>query len=223
MVNEDPSDIHPPGEESLFLPGPAGRLEAVLRPVHEGQTPRRAVLICHPHPLQGGTLDNKILYRIARRLPLEAQSVSLRFNFRGAGESEGIHDEGRGEQGDVLAALDWLGARYPGIPMALVGYSFGAAVGLKAASSDRRVDRLVGLGLPLGLRGLDFSFLERLRAPLLLVHGQRDEFISGADLQLFVDGLSVAPRLEIVEEADHLFSGVEDRAVDAVLAFLSAP
>jgi alpha/beta superfamily hydrolase len=212
---------HPPAEEKLFIPGPAGRLEAVLRPLPEGAKPRCAVILCHPHPLHGGTLDNKILYRIARRLPLEADSVALRFNFRGTGESEGNYDEGRGEQGDVLAVVDWLAARHAGVPLALVGYSFGAAVGLKAAATDRRVERLVGLGLPLGLEGLDFRFLEDLKRPLLLVHGERDEFVSGRALEAQLSDLPSSPELTLISGADHLFTGVEDQAVDAVLAFLS--
>jgi hypothetical protein len=139
------------------------------------------------------------------------------------GRSEGVYDEGRGERGDVLAALDWLAARYSGVSLAVVGYSFGAAVGLRAAASDHRVELLVGLGLPLGLEGVDFSFLEHLRQPLLLVHGENDEFVSGRELARSTADLPSPPELRIIGGADHLFTGLEDEAVDAVIAFLSRP
>ncbi len=206
-----------PDEESLFIPGPAGRLEALLR---AADAPRAAVLICHPHPLHGGSMHNKILHRIALRAASEHSISALRFNFRGTERSEGVHDEGRGEVGDTQAALDWLAARFPEMPLSLVGYSFGAAVGLAAASTHHRVECAVGLGLPLGLE-FDLSYLERFRKPLLLVHGDEDEFASGAEIEAFAARNPHEPKVRRIPATGHLFAGREDEAVDAVVSYLA--
>jgi alpha/beta superfamily hydrolase len=131
------------------LTGPAGRLEARLRDAPATADPPAAVVLCHPNPVQGGSMDNKTLYRIARRLPLEVGVPALRFNFRGTGHSEGRHEFGANEAADVTAALDWLERRYPRSLLLVVGYSFGAVVGLRAGQDDERVTHLIALGLPL--------------------------------------------------------------------------
>lgn len=208
------------GQQKLRLPGPAGTLEALVSPVPDGVTPERAVLLCHPHPLHGGTMHNKVLYRIARRLPVEADALALRFNFRGVGRSEGSYDQGKGEIEDVRAGLDWLADQLPRARLALVGYSFGAVVGLHAAAADPRLHALVGLGLPLSL-DMDFSWLGKIRVPLLLVQGEKDEFADEAAVRRFAEGLSRPPELHFVAGAGHLFQGAEDDAVDAVVHFLS--
>ncbi|HKI84928.1 MAG TPA: alpha/beta fold hydrolase [Candidatus Krumholzibacteria bacterium] len=208
------------GQQKVQLPGPAGALEALLSPVPDGITPKRAVLLCHPHPLYGGTMHNKVLYRIARRLPVEADALALRFNFRGVGGSEGSYDEGKGEIQDVRAGLDWLAERVPQARLALVGYSFGAVVGLHAAALDGRPRTLVGLGVPLSM-AMDFSQLAEIRVPLLLVQGEKDEFADEEAVRRFAEGLPRPPALHFVPGAGHLFQGVEDAAVDAVVRFLS--
>ena len=206
-------------ETDLHLHGPAGRLEALLRPVPSGRTPRAVAVLCHPHPLFGGTLHNKTLYRIARRLPEECDVAALRFNFRGAGESEGRHDGGRGELEDTLAALDAAAERHPGIPLVALGYSFGAAIGLRAGAADERVRRLIALGTPLNGEW-DLDFLGRTAKPRLFVHGEHDEFGSGARLRNFAARLDGEVEVRIVDGADHLFTGVEDAAVDAVVEYI---
>jgi alpha/beta superfamily hydrolase len=214
------SNLSQAAQRQLFLPGPAGEMEAILNPMPDKATARRAVLICHPHPLYGGTMQNKILHRIAKRLPQEAGSVALRFNFRGVGKSEGSYDGGRGESGDVQAALDWLAARYPHSALTFLGYSFGAAVGLQAAAWDHRVSALVGLGLPLS-EEWDLSHLRAVRVPWLLIHGENDEFTAPEALERFVSELPRPPTLRVIPGANHLFHGCEDDAVDAVIAFLA--
>lgn len=208
------------GQQKVQLSGPAGTLEALVSPVPDGVTPQRAVLLCHPHPLYGGTMHNKVLYRIARRLPLEADALALRFNFRGVGASEGSYDEGKGEIEDVRAGLDWLASQLPQVELALVGYSFGAVVGLHAAAGDARLRALVGLGLPLSL-DMDFSKLHEIRVPLLLVQGEKDEFADEKAVRRFAEELPRPPALHFVAGAGHLFQGAEDDAVDAVVHFLS--
>src|SRR6202045_4431189 len=137
---------------TFFLPGPAGRLEAVLWAVPQrgdAAPPPLAAVVCHPHPLFGGTMHNKVVYQTAKTIHRFGLPV-LRFNFRGAGSSEGAHDEGRGEQDDVSAALDFLAAQYPGAPLLLAGFSFGSWVGLHAGCQGPGVTDLIGLGVTVG-------------------------------------------------------------------------
>ena len=141
---------------NLFITGPAGRLEALLWTVPVTDPPLVAV-VCHPHPLFGGTMHNKVVYQAAKALHLRGIPV-LRFNFRGAGLSEGVHDRGKGEQDDVRAALDYLGAEFPQTPILLAGFSFGSMVGLRVGCGDQRVSDLIGLGIP-----VDHSDLTYLR------------------------------------------------------------
>src|SRR6266700_8352116 len=140
------------GSRSFFVEKPGGRLEAILWKPSFVKRPPLAAVVCHPHPLFGGTMHNKVVYQTAKTLHRLGLPV-LRFNFRGAGLSEGAHDEGRGELDDVSAALDFLAAEYPGAPILLAGFSFGSWVGLRAGCKDSRVAELIGLGLPVGNLG----------------------------------------------------------------------
>jgi len=133
--------------QNLFLEGPAGRLEAILWTPTRADSPPLAAVICHPHPLFGGTMHNKVVYNAAKTLDVLGIPV-LRFNFRGAGLSDGEHDQGRGEQGDVQAALDFLAAQFPNVPLLLAGFSFGSFVGLRVGCRDARVSELIGMGIP---------------------------------------------------------------------------
>src|SRR5258705_12775548 len=131
--------MYPTG--NLFIPAPHGKLEAILK---EPQTmpPRGVALVLHPHPLGGGTMHNKVVFRAASALH-EAGLVTLRINFRGVGQSTGTHDDGRGEREDARAALDYLSEQYPGLAITICGFSFGARVGMEAGISDARVARLI--------------------------------------------------------------------------------
>ena len=176
-------------------------------------------MLFHPHPSFGGTLANKTLYRIARRLPLEAGHPVLRMNFRGAGRSEGVHDDGRGEIEDALTAIEAVAERFPGLPVTAVGYSFGAVVGLRAAAADERVVRLIALGLPLQMEW-DVSFLERTLKPRLFVQGEDDEFGAAPALDAFAKSLTGPVEMAIIPGASHLFVGQEDQVVDAVIGYI---
>ncbi len=171
--------MSPPLHRTLLLSGPAGRLEALLwaPPDREdGAQPLLAAVVCHPHPLFGGTMHNKVVYQTAKTLHRFSLPV-LRFNFRGVGLSEGVHDEGNGEGDDVSAALDFLAAEYPGVPLLLAGFSFGSWVGLRVGCGDPRVTDLIGLGLPVGDLGRrEFSYLESCGKPKLLVSGEFDQY-----------------------------------------------
>lgn len=190
--------------KNLFLQGPAGKLEAVLWKPAKGVSPRFAAVVCHPHPLFGGTLHNKVVYQAAKALDAEHGAV-LRFNFRGAGLSEGTHDRGQGEQGDVAAALDFLASEFAGLPLVLAGFSFGCWVGLRVGCKDVRVKRLIGVGAP--VNNSDFSYLESCAKPKLFVHGEKDEFGDVQKLRDFVAALPGENDLVLVEAVDHFFKG----------------
>jgi alpha/beta superfamily hydrolase len=191
---------------SFFLSGAAGKLEAVLNVGAEDA--RYAALVCHPHPVYGGTLHNKVVFHSMKALHGFGFPV-LRFNFRGAGLSEGTHDNGRGEVDDVRVALDWLHREFH-LPLILAGFSFGAAVGLAAACLDQRVRALTALGLPLAPldgRSYDFSFLRDCPRPKLFISGTEDQFTSQVELERFVESIPGANKLVLVEGADHFFEG----------------
>src|SRR6476646_3597667 len=162
------------GIKSFFLDGPTGRLEALLNEGLPDAT--HAALVCHPHPLFGGTMHNKVVYHAMKTLSGFGFPV-LRFNFRGAGLSEGEHDKGQGEQDDVRAALHWLESELQ-LPILFCGFSFGAATGLRAACADKRVAGLISLGTPVGVEGRAYTylFLKDCIRPTLSVSGSRDQY-----------------------------------------------
>jgi alpha/beta superfamily hydrolase len=198
---------------NFFLEGPAGRLEAILwKPVAQEQPPL-AALVCHPHPLFGGTMHNKVVYQAAKSLDVLGLPV-LRFNFRGAGLSAGAHDRGRGEQGDVKAAVDFLAEEFPRVPLLVAGFSFGCWVGLRVGCADRRVQELIGMGTP--VNSSDFSYLRNCEKPKLFVHGANDEHGAIEKVEALVESLPGENRLVVVGEANHFFVGKLDQ-VDAAI------
>jgi uncharacterized protein len=198
---------------NFFLTGPAGRLEAILwRP--SARAFSMAAVVCHPHPLFGGTMHNKVVYQAAKSLDAFGIAV-LRFNFRGTGMSEGKHDRGEGERGDVRAALDFLATEYPEIPLLVAGFSFGCWVGLRVGCEDARVRLLIGLGPP--VNSADFSYLSRCQKPKLFVLGANDIYGSPDKLKSVVSKAAGENKVVIVEDADHFFVGKLDQ-VDAAIA-----
>lgn len=187
------------------LHGPAGRLEALLN-TGRADAPY-AALVCHPHPAGGGTMHNKVVYHAMKALASFGLPV-LRFNFRGTGLSEGTHDDGRGEQGDVRAALDWLDHRF-NLPMLFCGFSFGSAVGLRACCSDARVRGLIGLGLPVHAEGRDYSyqFLSGCHQPKLFISGNHDRYGPQSAMGTIFSTAPEPKRLRWIEGADHFFQG----------------
>jgi alpha/beta superfamily hydrolase len=191
---------------SFFLDGPAGRLEALLNAGVE--KPSHAAIVCHPHPLYGGTLHNKVVFHSMKALHSFGFPV-LRFNFRGTGLSQGEHDKGNGEVEDVRTALDWLENEYR-CPIIFSGFSFGAAVGLRAACPDARVQALIGLGLPvtpLDDRSYDYNFLNTCLKPKLFVSGSRDQFGPRALLDKTMASVAEPKKLVIIGAGDHFFEG----------------
>ena len=189
---------------TFFLDGPVGRLESILWTPIRATAPVLAAVVCHPHPLFGGTLHNKVVYQAAKSLDAAGVPV-LRFNFRGAGLSGGTHDKGHGEEGDVKAAVDFLATEFPNTPLLVAGFSFGSWVGLRVGCADSRVKELIGLGIP--VNGSDFRYLHECAKPKLFVHGANDKFGSRAKVESLVAGLPGENRLVMVENADHFFVG----------------
>jgi alpha/beta superfamily hydrolase len=191
---------------SIFLDGPAGRLEALVNAGAPEAT--YAALVCHPHPLYGGTLHNKVVFHATKALNGFGFPV-LRFNFRGAGLSQGEHDHGEGEIDDVRTALDWMDHEFHR-PLILAGFSFGAAVRLQAACPDTRVKALIGLGLPVSPiddRSYDFGFLKSCTRPKLFVSGDRDQFGTPAQLKALVESVPDPKKVVLIAGADHFFEG----------------
>jgi uncharacterized protein len=198
-LNSDSKQIR-----AFFLPGLAGRLEALL---NEGRSvATHAALVCHPHPLFGGTMHNKVVFHAMKALNSFGFPV-LRFNFRGAGLSEGMHDEGRGEVEDVRIALDWLEQEFS-LPIVFCGFSFGAATGLKAACPDPRVTALISLGTPVQVqeRAYGYRYLQDCSKPKLFVSGTHDQYGPRAELEHMVAALPEPKKLVFVE-GDHFFLG----------------
>jgi alpha/beta superfamily hydrolase len=202
---------------NLFLTGPAGRLEAILWSPSAG-TPSLAAVVCHPHPLFGGTMHNKVVYQAAKSLDALGLTV-LRFNFRGTGMSEGKHDRGQGELGDVRAALDFLALEFPNIPLLVAGFSFGCWVGLQAGCEDTRVTSLIGLGAP--VNNADFSYLMQCEKPKLFVHGANDIYGAADKIKELVSSLPGENKLVVVEDADHFFVGKLDQVNQAITTWLT--
>lgn len=195
----------------------SGCLEAALRQPR-GKEAMAGAVLCHPHPQFGGTMDNRVIYR-AGLAAVKAGAAALRFNFRGVGSSTGIHDGGRGEQEDVLEAIGWLAGRFPRLPLVVIGYSFGAWVGLTACSTDPRVGALVGLGVPLS--HYDFGILRSIHKPSLLVVGEFDEFCSPRSIEQLRNSLQASSSLRVIEGADHFFEGQLDQVENLVTEFIS--
>jgi uncharacterized protein len=189
--------------ESLFLEGPAGRLEALLEEPEDGE-PREAALVCHPHPQHGGTMHNKVVYRIARGLR-SAGAVVLRFNYRGVNLSEGEYAQGEGELEDARAALAYLRARYPGLPFTLAGFSFGSRIVLRLGCGGADARRIVAVGFPTAYK--DSSSLEGCSAPKVFVQSTRDEYGPISDLEPLVASLAEPKKLVLVSAEDHFFAG----------------
>jgi alpha/beta superfamily hydrolase len=190
--------------ESLFIPGPAGRLEALLEEP-EDLAPVEAALVCHPHPQHGGTMHNKVVYRIARGLR-SAGAVVLRFNYRGVNLSEGAYAEGEGELEDARVALDYLRGRYPDLPFTVAGFSFGSRIALRLGCGLAR--RVIAVGFPAAYK--DKASLDTCTTPRIFIQSTRDQFGSVEQIESIVAALPEPKQLHLVEAQDHFFTGALD-------------
>ena len=200
--------------ESHWLDGQAGKLEALLEEPDD-QAPNEACVVCHPHPLFGGTMHNKVVHRIARGLRRRG-TVVLRFNFRGVSRSEGSHDQGTGEVDDARAALDWLRVRYSGLPCALAGFSFGARVVLKLGCSSEDVTRLIAVGFP--TREGPAPSLETCPMPKFFITSTHDEFAPRTEMEALFKPIAEPKQLIWIDAADHFFARALDQLEETVRA-----
>ena len=207
-----------PQNESFDIAGPAGRLEAIL--MSPDGPPVAAGVVCHAHPLQGGVMHFKVVFRAAKALQQHGVAA-LRFHFRGVGRSEGAHDHGRGEQDDVRAALAEMQRRFPGLPLVLGGFSFGSEMALRVGCTEPGARALFALGLPVAMM-TDLSFLQACRTPRLFVQGERDPFGDADRLRELAARLPEPRSLVIVPGADHFFGGHLDEMQEAVGAWAAA-
>jgi alpha/beta superfamily hydrolase len=187
------------------LTGPTGHLEALLD-LPEGGDPRAVVVFAHPLPTHGGTMHTKAVYQGAKGLVRTGCAV-LRFNFRGVGRSEGQFDGGAGEKGDFTAAIDYVAAKYPGLPVWAAGFSFGAWIALETGAADDRVSVLIGIAPPVTKMGYDFSATRISRKPKFFVQGEADDICPVQDMWKFYGELPEPKELVVIDAADHLFDG----------------
>jgi len=198
--------------ESHLLDGPAGKLEAQLEEP-EDAPPTEAALVCHPHPLYGGTMHNKVVYRIARALRRRG-SVVLRFNFRGVGRSQGQHAHGEGEIEDARVALDWLRARYPDLPYSLAGFSFGSQVILRLGCLLEDPARLIAVGFP--TKTASAEFLNTCTVPKVFIASTHDEHAPRPQMETLYTKIAEPKQLIWIEAGDHFFEGALDRLEETV-------
>lgn len=203
--------MYPKG--NLFIPATVGQLEAILKEPN-GEA-KGVALVCHPHPLGGGTMHNKVVFRAAAGL-VDAGLITLRFNFRGVGASDGTHD-GEAETQDVRDCLDYLAVTYPNQEITLAGFSFGTRIGSEVAMNDDRVVRLISIGTPVDKYD-DFDYLEDLRKPILFVHGDKDEFGKLENVKKLVEKVAENTDAELVsfENCGHFFDAHLNELREAV-------
>jgi len=181
-------------------------------------SPGHAVAVCHPHPEYGGSMDDGIVTTVAHSLQ-KAGIATLCFNFRGVGRSEGRHGGGVGEVDDVRAALDWLAEHAPSARLSLAGYSFGAAMALRAAAVDPRPERVVAIALPAAM--LDVTFLADCRTPTLFVHGDRDQFSPPAQFEALLARCPAETHVVRIPGADHFLYAYADQVGEHAVRFVT--
>lgn len=205
----------PPRPEAVEIPGPAGPLEAIVE--DPGGEPRAIAVVCHPHPLYQGTMHNKVVHTVARAM-IRLGAPAVRFNFRGVGASGGAWDEGRGETDDALAVVDWAHGRWPGRPLWLAGFSFGAFVALRAAPAARPA-ALVTVAPP--VQRFPPGEAPEPGCPWLVVQGEADELVAWRDVVAWAEAHPAAPRVELLPETSHFFHGRLGALQEVVQDFLT--
>lgn len=205
--------MYPKG--NLFIPASHGRLEAILK--EPSEQPKGVGLVCHPHPLGGGTMHNKVVFRAAAGL-VDAGLITLRFNFRGVGASSGEHEDVPGGRDDVRDVLNYLANEFPGEDITLAGFSFGSRTGMEVGLSDDRVVRLISLGTPVDKYG-DYDFLTAVRKPILFIHGDKDEFGAIENVRKLVDRIAGA-ELVVFGNSGHFFDDHLDQLRETVRSWI---
>ena len=201
-ADDDAAPFRPPVPEHAAIAGPQGPLEAIIE-TPAGYTGADCAVVCHPHPLYGGTLSNKVVHTTARALQ-EKGHATVRFNFRGVGTSAGRFDDGRGEADDALAVVDWASARWPGAALTLAGFSFGAWVAFRVAAL-RPARRLITIAPP--VRRFDFATLPVPATPWIVIQGDRDELVDYREVLAWTASVKPPPTVVLLAGAEHFFHG----------------
>jgi alpha/beta superfamily hydrolase len=204
-----------PITQTVRIAGPAGEIEAIVDRPADAE-PAGVAVVCHPHPVYGGTMTNKVAHVLAKSFN-EAGMAAVRFNFRGVGASAGTYDEGNGETDDAVAVLDWAVQQWPAAPAWLAGFSFGGAIALRAAAV-RDVHGLVTVAP--AIRRVDVVGEKLPHRPWLIVQGDRDELVDAADIQRWAASLPVQPRLAVLQGVEHFFHGRLNELRDVVVDWL---
>ena len=199
--------------ESLFLAGPAGRLEALLEEPEGEAAPSAAALVCHPHPQHGGTMHNKVVHRIARALRSTGAAV-LRFNYRGVNLSEGTYAHGEGELDDASAALQYLRTRYPSLPFTIAGFSFGSRIALRLACSNVGAARVIAVGYPTSYK--DNTFLETCTIPRIFIHSTNDQYGPLEEWRALIASLPEPKQSIEIEASNHFFADALEILEEAI-------
>jgi alpha/beta superfamily hydrolase len=217
--------IPAPRTTSIIVSGLVGDVEVLLdEPTHDAiktcSSVKYVAVVCHPHPLYGGTMTNKVTHTLARACN-ELGAVAVRFNFRGVGKSAGTHDDGKGETDDVLAMVQWAAQRWPDASIWLAGFSFGAAMALRASLRVARTDHVVRLiTVAPALRWLT-QVSEAPLCPWLIVQGDQDELVDVQEVQKWATSLAQAPHVAILPGAEHFFHGRLNDLRDTVQSWLN--
>jgi alpha/beta superfamily hydrolase len=202
-----------PGGRRQLIAGAAGDIELVVD--LPTAVPRAVAVCCHPHPLYGGTLTNKVIHTVARSFAAQG-AVAVRFNFRGVGASQGTHDDGIGETDDLATVAAWARMQWPGLPLWLGGFSFGSYVALRGAARLAPA-LLVTVAPPVGR--WDFATIAAPACPWLVVQGSEDELVPAAGVVAWAQAAQPAVRVAMLDGATHFFHGRLHELQDAVAAF----
>jgi uncharacterized protein len=210
--------VKPPQAERRALPGPSGTLETLIEiPAAESAAaPAAFGVVCHPHPLYGGTLDNKVVWTLARAF-LQLGVPTIRFNFRGIGASSGTHDEGRGEVDDALAVIAHGRERWPQAALWLAGFSFGGVIALRAAATTHPACLIT---IAPGITKSEVSAVPPPECPWLIVQGEADDVVPANVVTAWAHTLSPAPELLVLPGAGHYFHGRINELRDALVEFM---
>ena len=204
--------FRPPRAEPLRIDGPAGPIEALLEDP-QAQSATGFGVVCHPHPLYGGSMINKVVFTVARALQ-EQGMPTVRFNYRGVGQSAGQYDEGRGETADALAVVAWGRERWPGVPLTLAGFSFGSMVAMLATPAAQPAELIT---VAPAVSNARFSAIERPACPWLIIQGMADEVVDYVQVEAFAARFAPPPVLRLLPGIDHFFNGHLPELREAVL------
>ncbi len=209
-------DLFTPGDRHQIITGPSGGLEVQIN-CPEAVRSGMVAIICHPHPLHGGTMNNKVVTTVARCFR-QLNILNIRFNYRGVGQSEGSFAHAEGETEDLIAVIRWIQKSHPDIKLFLAGFSFGAYVAYRAVG---QVDCVQLISIAPAVNHYDFQVLPLPNCPWILIQGEQDELVPSEEVYQWLDGLSLSPSVLRFAEADHFFHGklieLRDRLQEAML------